>query len=351
MNVSDLPRLAALAVDVAAIDGGVVASVECGECADGSQRSFALVTTHQAGLEQVYRITSPAPAGAPGWARVHSDWLLEVRVGDDSWQELELGLDDDDRIEVAPELGLPELEAVLGMAGWGVPDPEGGDYLTDGCSRPATAVSVAREVLSLIDRGVDGELARTVGAQLAHRLDADVELEVVAAPRFTFEIVSGDGEVAGEAPGANAADALATWNRDVLGGDGELRVPAGRDPELALERGHDVFAAVPTGRPVPAVYDETGRRLVPAAAPTPPSKRPPHELVAEVFERRFAGEPFVAEADYVQPFYNDALMAAELMLEDPDQLALEAASRAAAAIAVLTYGEGILAAHPVEARS
>lgn len=91
MNASDLSRLTAFAADVAAVDGGVLASVTMGEMADGSGRSFALVDTIDHGLEQQYRISSPAPAGAAPWARVYDAWLVEVRTGD-SWMHLELEL-------------------------------------------------------------------------------------------------------------------------------------------------------------------------------------------------------------------------------------------------------------------
>jgi hypothetical protein len=98
MDLTHLTRLATLAADVASIDGGEVSGVTIGECADGSHRSYALVDTIDGGLEQQYRITTPAPATAPGWAQVHAAWMLEVRVGDDNWLDLEAeeqGLFDD----------------------------------------------------------------------------------------------------------------------------------------------------------------------------------------------------------------------------------------------------------------
>jgi len=98
VRASDLTRLAALAEDVASIDGGVLANVILQEMADGSGRSVALVDTDQRGLEQRYRISSPAPADAPRWARVFDRWTVEVRTGD-SWLELEV---DDLDAEPAP---------------------------------------------------------------------------------------------------------------------------------------------------------------------------------------------------------------------------------------------------------
>lgn len=103
MRTNHLIRLAELATDVVAIDGGELVGIQLGEMADGSGRSFALVSTDSAGLEQEYRIASPAPADAPAWARSFGEWSLEVRTGE-RWLDLELELEADGRIGTAPEL-------------------------------------------------------------------------------------------------------------------------------------------------------------------------------------------------------------------------------------------------------
>jgi hypothetical protein len=60
--------------------------LEVGEMPDGSGRGFALINAQHDGL---YRITSPAPASAPTWARRYfGDWRLEVRVPG-GWDPLE----------------------------------------------------------------------------------------------------------------------------------------------------------------------------------------------------------------------------------------------------------------------
>lgn len=77
------------AADAVATDGGELHRVEITEAADGSRRWLALVDTYTAGLDQRYRITTPAPAHAPAWARArHADWTTEVRMGD-GWLRLE----------------------------------------------------------------------------------------------------------------------------------------------------------------------------------------------------------------------------------------------------------------------
>ncbi len=81
-------ELATRAADVAAIDGGLVASITMGEMADGSGRAFALVETQDNGLEQEYRISSPAPHGRPSWTWTFDRWLTEVRIGD-GWMLLD----------------------------------------------------------------------------------------------------------------------------------------------------------------------------------------------------------------------------------------------------------------------
>lgn len=80
-----LVPLAVKAAEIVDGDGGDLIRLDAGVMADGSERPFVLVTSFQAGLEQVYRIAAPAPASAPGWA-AHS-WTTEVRVGD-SWKGL-----------------------------------------------------------------------------------------------------------------------------------------------------------------------------------------------------------------------------------------------------------------------
>jgi len=129
MNASHLSQLASLAEDVAAIDGGVLAGVIVQEMGDGSGRSVALVDTIDAGLEQRYRISSPAPAGAPAWASGWSSWLVELRIGDD-WMELELGVDDDELLAPAPAAAVSRADAASAaqacelLAGLVVSDPD-----------------------------------------------------------------------------------------------------------------------------------------------------------------------------------------------------------------------------------
>lgn len=72
---------------------------------------------------------------------------------------------------------LRELHASLGMAGWGVADPNGGDYLSDGCPSAEVALAAASEVLALIARGVDGDRAREVVAQTTYAAHGDDELQ------------------------------------------------------------------------------------------------------------------------------------------------------------------------------
>jgi len=89
-----LQSLAAHAADVAVIDGDArIVSVTMGELADGSRRHFALVITQDdAGLEQTFRVSSPAIALSPAWAKAHKGWTIEVCQGE-SWLML---TDDDD---------------------------------------------------------------------------------------------------------------------------------------------------------------------------------------------------------------------------------------------------------------
>ena len=80
MDYRTIQTLATAAADIAAIDGDNVISVEMGEMADGSRRHYALVRTDAAGLEQLYRATTEAPADAPAWAR-KLEAAIEVNVG------------------------------------------------------------------------------------------------------------------------------------------------------------------------------------------------------------------------------------------------------------------------------
>lgn len=89
MNATHLTQIAELARDVVATDGGELLGVQIGEMADGSGRSFALLDTYQAGLEQQYRISSPAPASGAPWTRIYDRWTVEVRVGEGEWLVLE----------------------------------------------------------------------------------------------------------------------------------------------------------------------------------------------------------------------------------------------------------------------
>ena len=88
MNAETIQTLAAHIADVADTDGGNIVSITMGEMADGSRRHFALIETQDNGLDQTYRVSSPAPWDSPAWASVYTDWTYEVRVGD-GWLELE----------------------------------------------------------------------------------------------------------------------------------------------------------------------------------------------------------------------------------------------------------------------
>lgn len=75
-------------------DGIPVTNITMGEMADGSRRSYALVTVQ--GVDEVpgndvtYRITSPAPDNAPYWARerLNRSFVVEIDTGD-FWEEIE----------------------------------------------------------------------------------------------------------------------------------------------------------------------------------------------------------------------------------------------------------------------
>jgi hypothetical protein len=98
MNTQHLIRLAELATDVAATvdESEVVTAVTMGEMADGSARSFALVDAYDSTneLEQQYRISSPAPADAPEWAREFDRWTIEIRSNASTRGWLELDIDE-----------------------------------------------------------------------------------------------------------------------------------------------------------------------------------------------------------------------------------------------------------------
>jgi len=83
-------ELAAQVEDLTQGIGETVSRVTMGECADGSRRWYALVETWSAGLEQTYRVITPAPWNSPEWASVHTDWTYEVRVGEGEWLALEV---------------------------------------------------------------------------------------------------------------------------------------------------------------------------------------------------------------------------------------------------------------------
>lgn len=77
---------------------GPITLVEMGEMEDGSGRSFAVVNT--SGFN--YRVSSPAPMGAPKWATVYDEWRTE-RSGvegwslmDEPWEAEMMGTYDDD---------------------------------------------------------------------------------------------------------------------------------------------------------------------------------------------------------------------------------------------------------------
>lgn len=96
MNGEQLAELVEYVVDVVtALDLDPIGRVEILEMADGSRRLGALVTTFDPvnELEQVHRITTPAPADAPAWAGALMHWRVEVRVGD-KWLELERRYDE-----------------------------------------------------------------------------------------------------------------------------------------------------------------------------------------------------------------------------------------------------------------
>lgn len=88
MDASTITELASRVADVVATDGAEAIDVKMAEMGDGSRRHFALVTTYSCGLEQEYRVTTPAPWNSPAWASVYKDWQVEVRVGD-RWMILE----------------------------------------------------------------------------------------------------------------------------------------------------------------------------------------------------------------------------------------------------------------------
>jgi hypothetical protein len=89
--IRELAAFAARLADDVASDFATL-SVSIGECADGSRRSYALISTSDGELEQEFRVTTPAPFNAPPWARRYQTWLTELRVGDD-WHVLDAALE------------------------------------------------------------------------------------------------------------------------------------------------------------------------------------------------------------------------------------------------------------------
>lgn len=79
MDAQTIRDLAAHAAEIAA--SATVTSITMGEMADGSRRSYALVTTYdnECEREQEFRVTSPALWNSPVWASVHLDYRV------DSW--------------------------------------------------------------------------------------------------------------------------------------------------------------------------------------------------------------------------------------------------------------------------
>jgi len=159
MNANDLTKLAGIAVDVAAIDGGSLVGMQAGEMADGSRRSFALVSTIDVNqLEQEYRITSPAPDDAPAWTSQYGEWRLEVRIGE-SWSELELELDFDEHgIAVAPEREDDETDRAYETAS--------ADVVVPLSTADAEAIADALEMFAGIDDNENtdyDELVRLAG--------------------------------------------------------------------------------------------------------------------------------------------------------------------------------------------
>lgn len=82
MKTSNLQQLAQHIEDIVENDGGELLHVEMSEMGDGSRRDYAIITTYSCGLEQRYRISSPAPSGGPSWTWSFDRWLLEVSDGD-----------------------------------------------------------------------------------------------------------------------------------------------------------------------------------------------------------------------------------------------------------------------------
>lgn len=86
MDATLITDMAQWVADVVETDGSLCTGIVMGECADGSNRHYALVRMWDATneLEQEYRITSPAPFNSPAWAaHLRDEWLVEVRMGDE----------------------------------------------------------------------------------------------------------------------------------------------------------------------------------------------------------------------------------------------------------------------------
>lgn len=99
MNPEIISGLSARVADIPAIDPTCrITQVTLGEHADGSRRWHAIVdTTDDAGLDQTYRILTPAPDGAPAWAP--REWVTEVRVGGSFDSPEWMRLDEDGDLE------------------------------------------------------------------------------------------------------------------------------------------------------------------------------------------------------------------------------------------------------------
>lgn len=84
---SNLVELARRAADAAETAGGDLLTITMGQMGDGSGRAYALLTIYACGVENEYRVTTPAPTGCPQWAS-HFDWSTELNAGD-QWINLD----------------------------------------------------------------------------------------------------------------------------------------------------------------------------------------------------------------------------------------------------------------------
>jgi hypothetical protein len=127
MDSKTLSELTRRVADVIATDGGELLTLEIVPMADGSGRWCGIVTTHTAGLEQVYRVSTPAPAGAPAWARTHDEWATEVRVVD-KWTRVD---------DLVDEAGPSLMVCVDGVEHADVPLIDGDDAFNREAERGA----------------------------------------------------------------------------------------------------------------------------------------------------------------------------------------------------------------------